>query len=348
MSTTSENPTLNQPLGLGSQPSGASSPSQPPGGQYQPPPGQYQQGPYQPQQGQYQQQQGQYQPPPGQYQQGQYQAPPPRPQGQNVLGIVALAVTVLGFILTVIPATHFFGLFVLPVGFLLSVVALFLKDKSKKWALVALALSIVGAIVGGVIFAMTVVGAVDEAIKSETTFSEPAVVPADEVPADEVQADEVPAEEIAEDPVEAEEPSGDLGTRSNPLAMGSTLSGEEWQVTVNSFTPDATAEIMAVNQYNEEPEAGYTYALVNVTVERLVEDSGYPSSIEVNYVTAAGNVINSYDVSIVVAEDLSFASELYKGAEATGNVGLMIPADDAGTLRITPGFFEDEVFFAIS
>jgi hypothetical protein len=81
--------------------------------------------------------------------------PPPRaeePAGTNVLGIIALAVAVVGFIFACIPFVQVVGWVLLPIALVLSIVALFLKG--RKWpAITALVISILGFIVGAVVAA---------------------------------------------------------------------------------------------------------------------------------------------------------------------------------------------------
>lgn len=80
----------------------------------------------------------------------------------NVLGIIALVAAVIGFIFACIPGALIVGWILLPIAFILSIVALFLKG--TKWpAIVGLIVSIVGTIVGVIVFFAVVAGAVDNA-----------------------------------------------------------------------------------------------------------------------------------------------------------------------------------------
>ena len=67
------------------------------------------------------------------------------------VGWAALGAAVLGFIFACIPGALIVGWILLPVGFILAIVALVLKG--KKWpGIVALVLSIVGTVIGFVVF----------------------------------------------------------------------------------------------------------------------------------------------------------------------------------------------------
>lgn len=81
--------------------------------------------------------------------------PTPEPAGPNVLGIVALGIAAIGFVFACIPFVQVVAWVLLPIAFILSIVALFMKG--RKWpAITGLILSVVGAIVGAVVAAIVV------------------------------------------------------------------------------------------------------------------------------------------------------------------------------------------------
>lgn len=83
--------------------------------------------------------------------------PGTEPRKVNVLGIVALALAVVGFILACIPFVQVVAWIVLPIAFVLSLVALFLEG--RKWpAITGLVVSVLGGIVGALVFAFVTVG----------------------------------------------------------------------------------------------------------------------------------------------------------------------------------------------
>ncbi|NLH69797.1 MAG: hypothetical protein GX454_06430 [Brooklawnia sp.] len=137
------------------------------------------------------------------------------------------------------------------------------------------------------------------------------------------------------------EPASHLG-----CSLGTTISNDEWSVAVNSLTPDATEQAMASNQFNQAPAEGRTYALANITTTCLGVDSSIPLLVSIDYVTAAGNVVES-DETLAVIPDQNSSSELLTAASVTGDIGLMIPSGDDGLLRVPPGILADQVFVAI-
>lgn len=262
-------------------------------------------------------------------------APEQPAKGRNVVGIIALVASVLGFLFAVIPGAYLLGWILLPIGFILSLVALFLRDKKKGLAIAALIVSIVGTIAGVVAFTVTVATAFDEAFDTETSVV--------------TEGDEPVAEEAASEEVVADDTAAEVGTRDNPAPLGSAVTGDEYTVVINSFVADATQQVLDANQFNEAPPAGSVYALVNATITYTGAESGMAAFAQIDYVTAGGEVVGISDnTSLAVAPEPTLGfDELYNGGTVTGNIVLQLPAGDAGALRVTPGMFADEVFVAI-
>lgn len=275
---------------------------------------------------------------PGAYQSGGLPPQPMPPAGpparnRNTIAIIAFATAIAGFAFAVWEGAYILGWVLLPVAFVLAIVALVVKDKPRKMAVWALVISVVGTVAGGVAF----MGSVGKAIDDSFGTSTPTVKVSE------------PASGTSEEPADqkTEPAASEAGTRGNPHPLGTTVASDDWEVTVNSFTPDATEAVLAENEFNDKPADGSTYALVNVTLKRVAAEAGTPMEVDVSYVTAAGNVVTIADAFAVAPDALSI-NELYEGASVTGNVVLQIPTGDAGVLRIRPGILSDETFFATS
>lgn len=84
-------------------------------------------------------------------------ATPQHPQGKkmkNVLGIIALVVAILGFLMGLIPILSFIGWFFLFAGFVCGIIGLFQRNKEKITSAIAIAVSIIGAVASIVIMGM--------------------------------------------------------------------------------------------------------------------------------------------------------------------------------------------------
>lgn len=253
----------------------------------------------------------------------------------SILGWIALGVAALGFIFACIPGALVVGWVLLPIGFILSIVAFFIKG--AKWpAIVALALAVVGTIVGVIVFFAVIVTSAQNAFDDyESSTGQSQSDSSDD------------SSDTADEADTSDEDSSEDASRENPLPLGTTVSGSEYDVTVNTVTLNATDTVLAENSFNEAPETGYEYIIVNVSVTYTGSDSGFAALASVDYVTSGGEVVNTYDTFAVGPEPSLGLEELYNGATATGNIVLSIPTGDAGVLRVTPGILEDEVFVAL-
>ena len=249
----------------------------------------------------------------------------------NVVGLIALITAVLGFIFACIPGALIVGWILLPIAFVLGLVSLFLKDKSKWMGITAVILSIVGTIVGVVVFLTVVTTSFDEAFDSgNTTVVEPS---------DDAVADDGAAEEDA---------AAEAGTRGNPYPIGSVIESDEWRVVVNSVTLAATDAVVSANEFNEPPAEGSEYMLVNYSTTYLGDDpeGQMPAFVIVEYVTADSTTVNSFDNAVVAPEAIDTTSTLYTDGTATGNAAFEVPTmtADQGVLAVAPGLLGDKVF----
>lgn len=274
------------------------------------------------------------------------QDPQSRPRKQtNVVGLIALIVGVIGFIFACIPGALIIGWILLPIAFILSLVGLFLPRKTKWSAITALIVSIVGTVVGVLVFLFVIAGAVDESFGG----SDSSVVENDAAVMDEVdgtpEASTVEHDEAASSN-EAAGSMSEAGTREDPSALGSTVVGNEWEVTIVDFNADADEQVLAANMFNEPAAEGSKYVMAEVDVTYVGEGSDDPSwSLDVEYVTESGNVVAGYDNEAVAPEPAIYdIGELYTGASGTGNIVFEVPAGDSGLLRVAPGMIAGHVF----
>lgn len=251
---------------------------------------------------------------------------------RNVAGIIALVVAAIGFIFACIPGALIVGWVLLPIGFILGIVALFLKGKAKWQGIAAIIVSVVGTVIGVIVFTVVVATAFTDAFgSSEVEVGEPTTV----------------TEEA--DAGTEEEPAAEAGTRENPLPLGTPFSSDEWTVVVNSVTLNAQDQILAANQFNEAPDPGTEYILINYTVTYTGTDAegGMPVFVGVEYVTAAGVTVDSLEKMLVGPDEMNTMSPLYEGASATGNYALQVPTPVDGVIAIRPGMITDKIFVAV-
>lgn len=260
-------------------------------------------------------------------------------QAQNSVGIIALITAIVGTIFAVIPGALILGWILLPIAFILSIVSLFRKHQKRGQGIAALIISIVGTIIGIIVFVAVVGSAFDDAFNEETQIQAP------------TQGDEVGEVDLHDDDAaETDGASADEGTRDNPLSLGTSIEGSDWEVTVNGVDLDATAAVLAENPLNDEPAAGNGFILANLTVKYIGEDpNGDTPWVDVEFVSSSGNSYDSTTTLLVVPDAFDSFETFYEGASSDGNIGIEVPLEDveSGTLRVAPQMFGDPVFFAV-
>lgn len=268
------------------------------------------------------------------------QIPPAQPQQQppksrNTIGMIALITAIIGAIFALIPGAMILGWILLPIAFILSIVSLFMKHQKRGQGIAALIVSIVGTIVGMIVFIGVVGSAVDEAFNEEVQIQDPS------------EAEQVD-EEVT--PETAESADAEEGTRANPLALGSTINASDWDVTITSVDLNATDVILAENQFNEAPDEGHVYMMVELSATYTGTDpEGDTPWVGVEYVSASGNSFEAHDAMVVAPNSFDLMETLYEGASSSGNIVLQVPTEELedGTLRVTPSLFGDAVFYAV-
>ncbi|GAB3848786.1 DUF308 domain-containing protein [Nesterenkonia populi] len=258
------------------------------------------------------------------------------PSRRNILGITALVTAVVGAVFACIPGALIVGWVLLPIAFILGLVSLFLKGRGRGTGIAAVIISVVGTVIGFIVFFAVVAGAIDESFNQDTAAETPE------------ESDDA-AGEGEQAPAEDEEPAEE-GTRENPYPLGTRISSGDWAVTVNSVDLDAEDAVLAENQFNEPPEDGSTYILVNITAEYTGSDAeGDMPWASVEYVSSEGSTFTEADVTAVAPDAFDSLTTLYEGASETGNIALHVPADDVtdGTLAVTPDMLGDTVFVAL-
>lgn len=246
---------------------------------------------------------------------------------KNTLGLIALIVAILGLILSFVKGALIAGWVLLPIGFILGIVSLFMKNKKKGMGIGAIVVSVVGAIVAPVMFLTYLGDAADEALNAPPTQTGP---------------DGTTIENKGKDA---------QGTsRDNPLPVGSSIESKEWSYTINSVDLNATDAVMAENPFNDAPADDQQYILINVTATYTGNDAeGSIPLGSVAYVSADGNTFAAHDSLAVAPDDFDQLGTLYEGASTTGNIAIAVPSEgiENGVLAVSPDMFSGKSFVAV-
>ncbi|GGK65299.1 hypothetical protein [Nocardia camponoti] len=141
---------------------------------------------------------------------------------------------------------------------------------------------------------------------------------------------------------------GKLGSKDKPVPLGDTFAvGKAWKVSIVSVNPNATATVLAENQFNDPPKAGNQFVIINTTAQYVGDDTASPwLDLDYKFLGSKGNTYSTYDDSCgVIPEPLDDVSELYPDATATGNVCFSVPTDQIGGGKIV---VEDDTTFTSS
>lgn len=270
---------------------------------------------------------------PGNPQQSFSPQPPPANKQRNIIGLIALITAVLGFIFSCIPGALIVGWVLLPIAFILAIVSLFLKDKSKWMGIVALITSVVGTIVAVIVFMAVVATSFNNAFGGgDTKVVQPS------------------GNAGASNAASSNGGSSGQGTRANPYPIGSTIESKDWRLVINSVTLAATDAVVAANQFNKPPAAGSEYILVNYSITYIGNDpKGQMPFTSLEYVSLQGNTFNGTDKLVVAPERIDTLTTLYSGATVSGNEAIEIPSASAaeGVLAVRPGMLAEKVFVAV-
>lgn len=143
---------------------------------------------------------------------------------------------------------------------------------------------------------------------------------------------------------------GSGGTRDAPLPVGTEIDlGNGWRVTVVSadLGPGAGEAVAAASQFNNPPENGMRYIVVNISASFVGRPDASTESpfFGVDYsVFGSANVERStFDSSAIAPEPaLDSLAELAAGGVASGNLVLQVGADETAlTLRLKPSMTFD-------
>lgn len=221
----------------------------------------------------------------------------------------------------------------------------------------ALVLALVTAACGGGPASGSGATVVDDAPEPDATEEQTAP---DEPDADDATAadDPVADDEGAEDEQvtdrDEDAAASALGTRDNPLPLGTRIEMGDWTVAVTEVTLDATEQVLEENRFNDPPVEGRQFVVFTVDATYEGDDSG-TAWLDLSWaiVGSAGNTFatGSDDYCGVIPGSLDDTGETFPGGSVSGDVCFSVASDqlDGATIRLEVWLsFEDtRAFFAL-
>ncbi len=173
--------------------------------------------------------------------------------------------------------------------------------------------------------------------------------PADGSGADVVTED--PVETEAPEPAEEETADDAVGTRQNPLPIGTTAKIGDWEVKVTEVNLDADELILATNEFNDPPSEGNRYVLADLEAKYVGDESGdFVWDMMYKFYGSGGNTFDGTDTFAVSPNPIHDAGETFPGASISGDVLYEVPIDqiEGGAIIMEALMLSDtRVFFAV-
>ena len=133
--------------------------------------------------------------------------------------------------------------------------------------------------------------------------------------------------------------------RSNPVEIGAYGAIGDWVVRVTNVDADATSAVLAASEFNEAPDPGQQYVMVDLEAAYAGGDVGtFWFDVSWSAVGPAGVVYESFDASCgTLPSDLSYGGELWPGGVLEGQLCFAVDASDAAELELffDEGFSDD-------
>lgn len=141
-------------------------------------------------------------------------------------------------------------------------------------------------------------------------------------------------------------------SRGNPIPLGAPASIRDWTITVLNATPDATAAVLAENEFNDPPAAGHQYYMVHITAtyNGPASDS-YDADYEMRAVGQSNVGYSTFSNDCgVIPDAFPDTADVFTEGTVSGNICWSIDSQDADSLVMyRVGFLEEDppVFFAL-
>ena len=129
--------------------------------------------------------------------------------------------------------------------------------------------------------------------------------------------------------------------RANPVAIGQTVTTDEWQVTVREVIRgnEAWAMAQAANQFNDPPESRMEYVAVRVHA-RVISTEDRAVGIDGSYFKSTGSAGVLYDQPSVVDPDPVLDVTLFPGGQYEGWVVLQAAQGETGLTAVFEPLFD--------
>lgn len=158
-------------------------------------------------------------------------------------------------------------------------------------------------------------------------------------------------DQSVDSPTPTEQPadSGGAGTVDSPLALGATATVGDWKVTVVSYKPNATQQVLEANQFNDKPGSGSSYGLIRVKATFEGTGKGNPGmDIRASFVGSDSREYSDSDCGAVTPNDMSSEPDVFKNGKVDGTFCFKGPTpvlSGKGAISISTGYSGDPLWW---
>lgn len=123
-------------------------------------------------------------------------------------------------------------------------------------------------------------------------------------------------------------------SRENPVPLGQAQGlSDGWTMKVLSFTPDATAAVLAENMFNDPPVAGSQFSIARVEATNTATSPGsFGGTFRLRAVGPSNVTFTTFNNSCGVIPDPISTTQVFPGGVIAGNVCWEVPTSDVGGL----------------
>lgn len=133
-------------------------------------------------------------------------------------------------------------------------------------------------------------------------------------------------------------------SRSSPAPIGTTVVVGNWEIVVESVTPDATSEVLAANQFNDPPQDGHQFFIATISATYFggeEESSSFSFDVSLQALGSSAVAYREHEHRCgVIPDELDAYREVFEGGTVSGNICWQIESGDASELVM----FAEEMF----
>lgn len=147
----------------------------------------------------------------------------------------------------------------------------------------------------------------------------------------------------------SQDPSSEVGSRNNPIALGVPVGINDWKVQIISVNKDALQLVLDSDAYAMRPSPGERFMMIKVKATYIGEESGEPSSdLRFKIVGSRGNTFaKSCGYSV---DTFTENGEAFPGATVEGNLCFTVDVNQiTGATVSVQGDYSSDIrkFFSI-